>query len=38
VVTWREPLSSGRIWFTQLAPLPDSTKFGVVIAEIGFYK
>jgi hypothetical protein len=33
-----EPLSSGRIWFFQLAPMPDGDKYGVVIDEIGFYK
>jgi serine/threonine protein kinase len=38
VVNWREPITSGRIWFTQLGPLPGGTKYGVVISEIAFYK
>jgi hypothetical protein len=33
-----EPLSSGRIWFYALAPMPDGDRYGVVIDEIGFYK
>jgi hypothetical protein len=37
-VNLMEPLSSGRIWFFQLAPLPDSPRYGVIINEIGFYK
>jgi serine/threonine protein kinase len=37
-VNWTEPLATGRIWFTQGAPLPDSTKYGVIINEISFWK
>ena len=37
-IHWEEPLVSGRLWFTQLAPLPNSKKFGVVINEISFWK
>ena len=37
-VTWTEPLASGRIWFYQLAPMPDGDRNGVTINEIGFYK
>jgi serine/threonine protein kinase len=37
-VNWAEPLTTGRIWFTQGAPLPGSTKYGVVINEISFYR
>jgi hypothetical protein len=37
-VYWTEPLTTGRIWFTQGAPLPDSTKYGVIINEISFWK
>jgi hypothetical protein len=37
-VNLTEPLSSGRIWFYALAPLPGDDKYGVVINEIGFYK
>jgi serine/threonine protein kinase len=37
-VNWSEPLTTGRIWFTQGAPLPNSTKFGVVINEISFWR
>jgi hypothetical protein len=39
-VMWREPLSSGRIWFYQLVPMADDEKGrnGVIIDEIAFYK
>jgi hypothetical protein len=37
-VSWRDPIASGRIWFTQLAPLPDTDRYGVVIDEIQFYR
>jgi serine/threonine protein kinase len=37
-IHWEEPLVSGRLWFTNLAPLPNSKKYGVVINEISFWK
>jgi hypothetical protein len=37
IITLREPISSGRIWFTTLTELSDS-RFGVEISEIRFYK
>lgn len=37
-VSWLRPISSGRIWFTQLAPLPDSDRYGAIINEITFYR
>jgi serine/threonine protein kinase len=37
-VNWADPLTTGRIWFTQLAPLPGSDRYGVIINEIAFYK
>ena len=41
-VSWNEPLTSGRIWFYRLAPLPMSAdniqRYGVTINEISFYK
>jgi hypothetical protein len=41
-VSWSGPLTSGRIWFYQLAPLPMSAdniqRYGVIINEISFYK
>ncbi len=37
-VNWTDPLATGRIWFTLLAQLPDSEKYGVVISEISFWK
>ena len=37
-VTWTEPLTTGRIWFTTLAQLPDSDRYGVIINEISFWK
>jgi serine/threonine protein kinase len=37
-VYWPDPLTTGRIWFTQLAPLPNSDRYGVVISEISFWK
>ena len=37
-VSWTEPLTSGRIWFTQLAPVPDSDRYGVFINEVTFYR
>jgi hypothetical protein len=37
-VSWNEPITSGRIWFTRLTLLPDSTKYGVIINEITFYR
>jgi hypothetical protein len=37
-VNFAEPLSSGRIWFFELAPFPDGDRYGVTISEIGFYK
>jgi eukaryotic-like serine/threonine-protein kinase len=37
IVPLREPISSGRIWFTKLAPLTE-TRFGVELQEIQFYK
>jgi hypothetical protein len=38
VVTWRDPIANGRIWFTQLGYLADSGRYGVVISEIAFFK
>ncbi len=37
-VRWLEPLSSGRIWFYQMAPMPDGDRNGVTIEEIAFYR
>ena len=37
-VSWTEPLTSGRIWFTRLAPVPDSDRYGVFINEVTFYR
>lgn len=37
-VSWLQPIDVGRIWFTRLAPLPDSDRYGVVINEITFYR
>jgi hypothetical protein len=37
-VNFAEPLSSGRLWFFELAPFPDGDRYGVTINEIGFYK
>lgn len=37
-VSWLQPITSGRIWFTQLAPLPDSDRYGAIINEITFYR
>ncbi len=37
-VSWRDPVTSGRIWFTRLAPLPDSNSYGAVINEVEFYR
>lgn len=37
-VSWRDPITSGRIWFTRLAPLPDSNTYGAVINEVEFYR
>lgn len=42
IVTWLEPISSGRVWFYLLAPLPLSPdkiqRYAVTIDEIAFYK
>jgi serine/threonine-protein kinase len=37
MLTLREPLLSGRMWFTELAPLTDE-RWGVEISEIRFYR
>ena len=37
-VNFSEPLSAGRLWFTQGALLPNSTKYGVIIKEISFWR
>jgi len=37
IITLREPLSAGRIWFTKLAELTDG-RWGVELSEIRFYK
>jgi hypothetical protein len=36
-ITLRETLTSGRIWFTELAPLTEN-RWGVEISEIRFYR
>ncbi len=33
-----EPIAVGRVWFTALAQLPNSDRYGVIINEIAFYK
>jgi eukaryotic-like serine/threonine-protein kinase len=38
IITLRDPIDSGRIWFTALALLTDSERYGVEISEIYFYK
>ena len=38
VVTWREGITNGLVWFTELALMPDSEEYGVAISEIYFYK
>ena len=37
IITLREPLSAGRLWFTKLAELTDG-RWGVELSEIRFYK
>ena len=37
IITLREPLSAGRIWFTKLAEITDG-RWGVELSEIRFYK
>jgi len=37
IITLREPIDSGRFWFTKLAPLTD-TRWGVEISELRFYR
>ena len=37
-VTWRDPITSGRVWFTRLAPLPEDSRYGVIIDEVEFYR
>lgn len=37
IITLREPISSGRLWFTKLAPLTN-TRWGAELAEIRFYR
>jgi len=37
-VSWRDPITSGRVWFTRLAPLPDSNTYGAIINEVEFYR
>ena len=38
IITLRQSISKGRIWFTQLTKLTDSERFGVEISEIRFFK
>ncbi len=37
-VKWTEPVTTGRLWFTALAQLPNSDRYGVIINEISFWK
>lgn len=37
IIPLREPIDSGRFWFTKLAPLTD-TRWGVEISEVRFYR
>jgi len=37
-VSWTEPLTTGRLWFTTLAQLPNSDRYGVIINQISFWK
>lgn len=38
IITLRDPIDGGRIWFTLLTKLTDSNRYGVEISEIYFYK
>jgi len=38
IITLRDPIDSGRFWFTALTKLTDSERYGVEISEIYFYK
>jgi hypothetical protein len=37
IITLREPLTDGRLWFTELAQLTED-RWGVDIAELRFYR
>ena len=37
-VSWREPVTEGRIWFNRLTRMPDTDTYGVRIDEVTFYR
>ena len=37
IIPLKQPLTEGRIWFTELTPLTDA-RWGVALSEIRFYK